>query len=113
MIRRPPRSTRTDTLFPYTTSFRSVDFIVLAHTAVFVIGTDHPSERRACVVGQTQFLIERLDRTIVAIDVQDLEIGAVTLDALMMIVIDIGCQRGQRDIVDHFPVRSQGRLTEL
>src|SRR3546814_1633479 len=30
MIRRPPRSTRTDTLFPYTTLFRSV-----------AIGTDH------------------------------------------------------------------------
>src|SRR3546814_16916794 len=29
MIRRPPRSTRTDTLFPYTTLFRS-DFRVLA-----------------------------------------------------------------------------------
>src|SRR3546814_15767771 len=26
MIRRPPRSTRTDTLFPYTTLFRSRDF---------------------------------------------------------------------------------------
>src|SRR3546814_16512716 len=26
MIRRPPRSTRTDTLFPYTTLFRSPDF---------------------------------------------------------------------------------------
>src|SRR3546814_3421174 len=26
MIRRPPRSTRTDTLFPYTTLFRSVGF---------------------------------------------------------------------------------------
>src|SRR3546814_6676231 len=26
MIRRPPRSTRTDTLFPYTTLFRSFDF---------------------------------------------------------------------------------------
>src|SRR3546814_12717870 len=26
MIRRPPRSTRTDTLFPYTTRFRSVRF---------------------------------------------------------------------------------------
>src|SRR3546814_9814499 len=25
MIRRPPRSTRTDTLFPYTTLFRAVD----------------------------------------------------------------------------------------
>src|SRR3546814_6911464 len=26
MIRRPPRSTRTDTLFPYTTLFRSSDY---------------------------------------------------------------------------------------
>src|SRR3546814_8198817 len=26
MIRLPPRSTRTDTLFPYTTLFRSIDF---------------------------------------------------------------------------------------
>src|SRR3546814_15824452 len=28
MIRRPPRSTRTDTLFPYTTLFRSVCFVL-------------------------------------------------------------------------------------
>src|SRR3546814_10773038 len=28
MIRRPPRSTRTDTLFPYTTLFRSVEISV-------------------------------------------------------------------------------------
>src|SRR3546814_14808602 len=28
MIRRPPRSTRTDTLFPYTTLFRSEDRVV-------------------------------------------------------------------------------------
>src|SRR3546814_7433550 len=28
MIRRPPRSTRTDTLFPYTTLFRSVELVV-------------------------------------------------------------------------------------
>src|SRR3546814_2024766 len=27
MIRRPPRSTRTDTLFPYTTLFRSFDHL--------------------------------------------------------------------------------------
>src|SRR3546814_6749955 len=27
MIRRPPRSTRTDTLFPYTTLFRSIDWV--------------------------------------------------------------------------------------
>src|SRR3546814_19889213 len=30
MIRRPPRSTRTDTLFPYTTLFRSPDSHVFA-----------------------------------------------------------------------------------
>src|SRR3546814_13176515 len=30
MIRRPPRSTRTDTLFPYTTLFRSQSCLVLA-----------------------------------------------------------------------------------
>src|SRR3546814_3938792 len=30
MIRRPPRSTRTDTLFPYTTLFRSNDKVELA-----------------------------------------------------------------------------------
>src|SRR3546814_2630693 len=31
MIRRPPRSTRTDTLFPYTTLFRSSDDVVAAN----------------------------------------------------------------------------------
>src|SRR3546814_2150712 len=30
MIRRPPRSTRTDTLFPYTTLFRSVAVVAAA-----------------------------------------------------------------------------------
>src|SRR3546814_10176651 len=29
MIRRPPRSTRTDTLFPYTTLFRSSEFCTM------------------------------------------------------------------------------------
>src|SRR3546814_14692935 len=33
MIRRPPRSTRTDTLFPYTTLFRSVLANALEFTA--------------------------------------------------------------------------------
>src|SRR3546814_6335856 len=31
MIRRPPRSTRTDTLFPYTTLFRSGDVAHIEH----------------------------------------------------------------------------------
>src|SRR3546814_11217259 len=39
MIRRPPRSTRTDTLFPYTTLFRSSD--CQRH------GWDHPVDEQA------------------------------------------------------------------
>src|SRR3546814_5870366 len=34
MIRRPPRSTRTDTLFPYTTLFRSILFAVVTQQSV-------------------------------------------------------------------------------
>src|SRR3546814_17579550 len=36
MIRRPPRSTRTDTLFPYTTLFRSLAGIDHQHVFAFV-----------------------------------------------------------------------------
>src|SRR3546814_7292213 len=36
MIRRPPRSTRTEPLFPYTTLFRSVDSAIAADPAIEV-----------------------------------------------------------------------------
>src|SRR3546814_6984548 len=35
MIRRPPRSTRTDTLFPYTTLFRSPDLVPSADGVLY------------------------------------------------------------------------------
>src|SRR3546814_6771261 len=38
MIRTPPRSTRTDTLFPYTTLFRSIDADMLSDMLKFVEG---------------------------------------------------------------------------
>src|SRR3546814_4460722 len=34
MIRRPPRSTRTDTLFPYTTLFRSLNRFILINLSL-------------------------------------------------------------------------------
>src|SRR3546814_19111785 len=34
MVRRPPRSTRTDTLFPYTTLFRSFQAFLMAPTEI-------------------------------------------------------------------------------
>src|SRR3546814_1741353 len=49
MIRRPPRSTRTDTLFPYTTLFRSLErrraiFALLARPVVDDAGADDPAK---------------------------------------------------------------------
>src|SRR3546814_14998287 len=41
MIRRPPRSTRTDTLFPYTTLFRSLSIGEVAQRAGVPISTLH------------------------------------------------------------------------
>src|SRR3546814_14692100 len=45
MIRRPPRSTRTDTLFPYTTLFRSV-FPEKEKTAALTVKSDGQDHRK-------------------------------------------------------------------
>src|SRR3546814_17323332 len=37
MIRRPPRSTRTDTLFPYTTLFRSVPSVIIFLSVAIIL----------------------------------------------------------------------------
>src|SRR3546814_13801034 len=49
MIRRPPRSTRTDTLFPYTTLFRSY-IAVLVHLAVRDTALERGLPRRLAVL---------------------------------------------------------------
>src|SRR3546814_14270466 len=53
MIRRPPRSTRTDTLFPYTTLFRSR--LVIGE---LVIG----AEQRLMIAGEPRIGATRLER---------------------------------------------------
>src|SRR3546814_2951319 len=50
MIRRPPRSTRTDTLFPYTTLFRSRPFDTLFFTNGYM-STDYHNEPRFTHMG--------------------------------------------------------------
>src|SRR3546814_10575292 len=52
MIRRPPRSTRTDTLFPYTTLFRSQLVAELADAFVVQQITIAPQHEAGLIAGQ-------------------------------------------------------------
>src|SRR3546814_2996525 len=45
MIRRPPRSTRTDTLFLYTTLFRSLDKLGIENAKAIVLTMDDPVQQ--------------------------------------------------------------------
>src|SRR3546814_19583297 len=64
MIRRPPRSTRTDTLFPYTTLFRSDRHIALelaVSTVLEVIGAQRRAHHRG-IGAQHTVTVERHPR---------------------------------------------------
>src|SRR3546814_17176628 len=52
MIRLPPRSTRTDTLFPYTTLFRSD--LVADHVAVFIHAVGVNSDTRTVAADRSE-----------------------------------------------------------
>src|SRR3546814_18382838 len=69
MIRRPPRSTRTDTLFPYTTLFRSARRRCLTsleeHVAVQIIAADRPVEPPPRIGDEPRFLDESLPDTVI------------------------------------------------
>src|SRR3546814_5837960 len=67
MIRRPPRSTRTDTLFPYTTLFRSPVTVVLRH----VQRDDQDVEAVAGVVVQQGDQGHRQMLAVGAVDTED------------------------------------------
>src|SRR3546814_3450521 len=60
MIRRPPRSTRTDTLFPYTTLFRSEEQRLVQAHAPFAQGADHAFVRRRRARGDQRGADRRL-----------------------------------------------------
>src|SRR3546814_16968674 len=87
MRRRPPRSTRTDTLFPYTTLFRSVDYRQqsLAAKPQFIDG-----ERDVCA-----FTVDGLDAPVaVPVDTPSLRRGqpvyaiGISRDAKLAVVKD-------------------------
>src|SRR3546814_8107372 len=99
MIRRPPRSTRTDTLFPYTTLFRSC-----AHDTT----RQHRLQRRhfqlvadiAVVRPQEMIGVNGLRCAVVAIDLavelRDAEIDRMNAAALADTSVRVGHLRAQR-----------------
>src|SRR3546814_10327155 len=58
MIRRPPRSTRTDTLFPYTTLFRS--FLVDLEAALELLAVELPERAVRSQVKLLRVLVEEM-----------------------------------------------------
>src|SRR3546814_6249971 len=61
MIRRPPRSTRTDTLFPYTTLFRSQRLLDRQHFRIARRLTQEFDDRYERIVGMMQQMIALAD----------------------------------------------------
>src|SRR3546814_8565715 len=104
MLRRPPRSTRTDTLFPYTTLFRS------AHADEDVVGDRSAAaqldERLALGVEQLaaeplEVLRARLDRS---------EERTSELQSLMRISYAVFCLKKKKKDVPHHRVRTKQRV---
>src|SRR3546814_14332017 len=79
MIRRPPRSTRTDTLFPYTTLFRSWVFYIYLPIVILAF------------LGTSAFLSETRDAERFKLDL----VGFVTL-ALAIGALQMMLDRGQQ-----------------
>src|SRR3546814_4548409 len=90
MIRRPPRSTRTDTLFPYTTLFRS---LALGHS-------DRGDRRMAEHRGRDAVVIDSR-RQISKDGVGRSEEHTSELQSLMRISYAVFCLKKKHNIVDN------------
>src|SRR3546814_20172338 len=77
MIRRPPRSTRTDTLFPYTTLFRSA---IVIGTATSDAGANAIGERLSASGGHGRVLdVANPDSIRGLVDAIGKDIGAISI----------------------------------
>src|SRR3546814_5401036 len=110
MIRRPPRSTRTDTLFPYTTLFRSraagVDRV---HAGQVVLARD--LLRAQVLLHRHREVGAALDRGVVG-DHHDLlrsEEHTSELQSLMRISYAVFCLKKKIEKKSHIQVQRNGR----
>src|SRR3546814_9780888 len=108
MIRRPPRSTRTDTLFPYTTLFRSQFGIqaVIASSFAEIFHANAMNNRLLLVV-----LSEAQVQAIMA-DASQSSTAEVSIDIQAMTVRSHSCQ-AQFTLADRHKHRSEEHTSEL
>src|SRR3546814_15591058 len=92
MIRRPPRSTRTDTLFPYTTLFRSVLILGVTYKPNIADQRESPAVPLAQALGQLGAIItyhdprvENWNAGVETTRVTDLDSGIAEADLVMLV----------------------------
>src|SRR3546814_1648563 len=110
MIRRPPRPTRTYTLFPYTTLFRSPDLIL----DPAAIGVGH-RDRRGQIAERDMVAAQHLKRQV---GIDHLVVGITVEQLRGLVVHDLAQQRGDRlALVEPLPAqlgqRSEEHTSEL
>src|SRR3546814_9024213 len=107
MIRRPPRSTRTDTLFPYTTLFRSL-MIKAAHGGggkgmrivrsldEFLPSLESCQREAKSAFGRDRVLLERYTESPRHIEIQRSEEHTSELQSLMRISYAVFCLKKKK-----------------
>src|SRR3546814_10850939 len=88
MIRRPPRSTRTDTLFPYTTLFRSPKY-----SPTYNFEKEEVEEKIISKVDNTYIDIENIESTD---KIKDRKSTPSELQSLMRISYAVFCLKKQK-----------------
>src|SRR3546814_16600105 len=97
MIRRPPRSTRTDTLFPYTTLFRSFQFQRMAKSKLVRI-TTIPLSLEKLLENQLRFMHQFYEVTAISADENRSEEHTSELQSLMRISYAVFCLKKKKHI---------------
>src|SRR3546814_9985461 len=108
MIRRPPRTTRTYTLFPYTTLFRSV--VVAHHVGAHEAGLQQAAlhERAVRFVDQWHPLLDGSDQ----VYPERSEEHTSELQSLMRISYAVFClKKNKNHILDHIQCNQNSRRT--
>src|SRR3546814_5630333 len=118
MIRPPPRSTRTDTLFPYTTLFRSVGHLRRANIGLYLEFTAHAIDQDF-QVKLTHALDDSLARFMVRGDAEAWILCSKTIERnahLFLVGLRLGLHRHFNDWVGEFHAlqdRSEEHTSEL